>query len=179
MRTEGTSMRNPLRRLLTWGGLVALALYACGAIVLYRQQRELLFPGRHTAVAAAAPTVDGMESFRVRTSFTTIRTFARRFWMPSCLVLDPFDNQQVVGKFAGPILLMHGRHDGLIPPWQAEALAASARRGELHLYECGHDCWFAAHRSLLADMQHFLLANAVLPPVRTPPSPDATQQMAN
>jgi fermentation-respiration switch protein FrsA (DUF1100 family) len=66
---------------------------------------------------------------------------ARGFGLPGFLVRDPFDNEQAVRGFAGPILLVHGEHDEVIPASHAAALHAAAPRAALHLVPCRHnDC---------------------------------------
>lgn len=85
-------------------------------------------------------------------SFTSVRSFARRYGVPSALVRDPFDNLSALTAFAGPVLLIHGRRDGVIPFAHAEQLAAATPRAELVAVESGHnDCppdWGAFCRTL-------------------------------
>jgi hypothetical protein len=74
-------------------------------------------------------------------TFTSVRSFARRFGLPGFLVRDPFDNLAAVRAFAGPILVVHGERDDLIPPAHARALAAAGERASLHWLPCAHnDC---------------------------------------
>ncbi len=76
-------------------------------------------------------------------------------------MLDPFDNLAAVAEFEGPVLVIHGEHDSMIPPAHGRALAGSAPLGELVLVNCGHnDCprpWhtvrsFLARHGLLSDL---------------------------
>lgn len=77
----------------------------------------------------------------LESTFTSVRSFARRFGAPGFLVRDPFDNLAVVREYRGPILLLHGSRDDIIVPGHSRALAAAARQAELHLLPCGHnDC---------------------------------------
>jgi hypothetical protein len=49
-----------------------------------------------------------------------------------------FDLQAMVRGFDGPMLILHTRHDSIVPSWNAEALAAAASRlSELLLFEQG------------------------------------------
>jgi fermentation-respiration switch protein FrsA (DUF1100 family) len=94
----------------------------------------------------------------LESTFTSVRSMARRFGLPRFLVRDPFDNEAAVRAFAGPILLVHGERDEIVGPEHARALHAAARGSELHLVRCGHnDCprpwdalrkFFADHRLL-------------------------------
>jgi fermentation-respiration switch protein FrsA (DUF1100 family) len=73
--------------------------------------------------------------------FTTIRAFAIRYGAPGFLVRDPFDNVSRLRRYRGPILILHGEHDAIIPPAHSRKLAATAPRAELRFLPCGHnDC---------------------------------------
>lgn len=77
----------------------------------------------------------------LQSTFTSIRAMAARWFVPGFLVLDPFDNEACLHDFSGPVLLVHGRHDGLIPPSHAEALRRAAPQARLVWYDANHnDC---------------------------------------
>jgi pimeloyl-ACP methyl ester carboxylesterase len=77
----------------------------------------------------------------LESSFTSVSRMARRHGLFGPLVRDPFDTLGAVGSFDGPVLVIHGRQDRLIPPAHGRALAAQAQAGELVLLDCGHnDC---------------------------------------
>jgi hypothetical protein len=77
----------------------------------------------------------------LESTFTSARSFAARFGLPRFLVRDPFENVPVLRDFAGPVLVVHGERDEIVPPGHAEALRAAAQRAELHWLDCGHnDC---------------------------------------
>ncbi len=77
----------------------------------------------------------------LESSFTSVRSLAARFLVPGFLVRDPFDNLAQVRRFERPLLLLHGKHDEVIPVQHAHALHAAAPGAELHLLPCGHnDC---------------------------------------
>jgi fermentation-respiration switch protein FrsA (DUF1100 family) len=90
----------------------------------------------------------------LESTFTSVRSMARRFGLPRFLVRDPFDNADALRGFAGPVLVVHGERDEIIAPDHARALHAAARRSELHLTRCGHnDCprpWELLERFLAA-----------------------------
>lgn len=74
-------------------------------------------------------------------TFTNVQAFAAQFLAPGFLVQDPFDNLTVVSAYPGPVLVIHGKHDTLIPYHHGVALAEAAQNGELITYACGHnDC---------------------------------------
>lgn len=92
----------------------------------------------------------------LHSTFTSLRPFASQFFMPSFLIRDPFDNAQTVRAFEGPVLVLHGRQDELIPLSHGEELARIARAGRLLTYECGHLCWEPERFPFVADITSFL-----------------------
>jgi fermentation-respiration switch protein FrsA (DUF1100 family) len=95
-------------------------------------------------------------------TFTSARSFAKRYLAPSFLVRDPLDNLSAVEKYKGPILIMHGRHDTVIPYSHATALRKAAQTGKLIAYEAGHnDCppdWGVFWK----DIEAFLRSNGII-----------------
>lgn len=102
----------------------------------------------------------GAAALVLESTFTSVKSFAHRFWMPEFAILDPFDNLSAVQTYTGPVLVLHGEQDDLIPPAHAKSLARANTRSELHMLACGHnDCdrpW-----SLI---RKFLAANAIVSP---------------
>jgi hypothetical protein len=74
-------------------------------------------------------------------SFTSVSAMAAKFLVPKFLVRDPFDNLKAVKSYPGPILVIHGRNDRIIPFVHGTRLHAAAKDGTLIAYEAGHnDC---------------------------------------
>ena len=93
--------------------------------------------GAVCALAAERPS----EALILMSTFTGAGSFAKRYLAPSFLVRDPFDNLPVVKNYPAPVLIMHGRHDTVIPFSHATALHRAAKQGKLIAYEAGHnDC---------------------------------------
>jgi pimeloyl-ACP methyl ester carboxylesterase len=66
---------------------------------------------------------------------------AWRYALPSFLVTFPYDNLTRVKEFGGPVLVVHGRRDGVIPFAAGQYLAAAAKQAQFVPLECGHaDC---------------------------------------
>jgi len=77
----------------------------------------------------------------LQSTFTSVRAFARARWLPGFLVRDPFDNLRAVQRFGGPVLVMHGDRDDVVPYTHGEALARASSRATLVTYPCAHgDC---------------------------------------
>ena len=74
-------------------------------------------------------------------TFTSVTRMARRYLVPSFLVRDPFDNLTAVSRLDVPLLIVHGRHDSLVPHQHGEQLHAAAKQSKLVTYEADHnDC---------------------------------------
>ncbi len=74
-------------------------------------------------------------------TFTGVHSFTKRFLVPSFLVRDPFDNLSVVRNYPGPVLVIHGRHDEVIPFSHGKALYKAVQKGKMIAYNAGHnDC---------------------------------------
>ena len=111
--------------------------------------------GAACLLAASRP----VRALILESTFTSVRSFAGRFGAPSFLVRDPFDNLAAVQSFAGPLLVLHGERDEVIPAEHGRALAAAGRNAELELLPCGHnDCDVAWSR-----IHSFLAKQRILP----------------
>jgi fermentation-respiration switch protein FrsA (DUF1100 family) len=128
----------------------------------WTQTREMIDPyrviayGRSLGGAAAAILAGkrALAALVLESTFTSIRGFAHDFWAPEFAVLDPFENLPLLAAFNGPVLVLHGSRDKLVPFRHAEELARAARRSELVRLNCGHnDCpapWSRVRRFLEA-----------------------------
>jgi fermentation-respiration switch protein FrsA (DUF1100 family) len=104
------------------------------AVVLHGRS---LGGGAACALAARRP----VRAMVLESTFTSVRSFAVRYGLIGPLVRDPFDNLAVVSQFDGPILILHGRRDPIIPVEHAYRLHEAAPHSELELLDCGHnDC---------------------------------------
>lgn len=91
--------------------------------------------------AAALAMTRPVAALVLESAFTSVRAMARRQAVPGFLIRDPFDNLGAVRRYQGPVLIVHGARDAIVPPSHARALHAAATDAELHLLDCGHnDC---------------------------------------
>jgi fermentation-respiration switch protein FrsA (DUF1100 family) len=73
--------------------------------------------------------------------FTAVGPLAARTGVHPWLVRDPFDNLTVIDSYTGPLLLLHGVHDEVIPFAHSEKLHGAAQNSQLIPMPCGHnDC---------------------------------------
>jgi uncharacterized protein len=99
----------------------------------------------------------------LESTFTSLDTFAAAYLAPVFLLRDHFNNLDAVRAFAGPVLVIHGRHDPVVPWQQGRQLAAAARHGTFRLYDCGHLCWQPQRLPFWNDATPFLRAAGILP----------------
>lgn len=95
----------------------------------------------------------------LESAFTSARAFAGQMGAPGFLVRDPLDTLAAVRRFQGPILVLHGERDDIVPTDHGRALAAASPKATLRLFPCGHnDCprpW--------TEIRRFLDAHGLLP----------------
>ena len=91
--------------------------------------------------ACALASERSVAALVLESTFTSVRPLARGFGLPGFLVRDPFDNLEVLRGYPGPVLIVHGERDEIIPVAHASALHAAAPRSRLAIEPCGHnDC---------------------------------------
>jgi fermentation-respiration switch protein FrsA (DUF1100 family) len=110
------------------------------------------------AAAAMLAAERPVPALVLESAFTSARDFAGRFGAPGFLVRDPLDTLAALRRFTGPVLVLHGERDDIVPASHGRALAAASPRATFHLLPCGHnDCpraWDEVRRFL--DAQHLL-----------------------
>jgi hypothetical protein len=87
------------------------------------------------AVAARRPVA----ALVLHSTFTSVRPFAKHYFVPGLLVRDVFDNRRVVAAYDGPVLVLHGRHDDVVPYSHGVELARVAKNAKLVTYETAHN----------------------------------------
>src|SRR5439155_25517110 len=75
----------------------------------------------------------------LESTFTSVADVARRWLVPQGILTNRFDNVAVVAQFPHPVLVLHGRHDRVIPYAHGEVLARTARQAKLVTYDCDHN----------------------------------------
>jgi len=93
--------------------------------------------GAMCTLAAVRPSA----ALILMSTFTSARSFAKKYFAPGFLVRDPFNNLAVVRNYPKPVLVFHGKFDEVIPYSHGLALYKSAPRATMITYESGHnDC---------------------------------------
>lgn len=118
---------------------------------------RIYFHGRSLggAVAAAASTQRPPRALVLEATFVSVRLLAKERLVPSMLVPDWFDTERALANVSFPVLVLHGRHDDIVPSAHATRLASVIPEHTLELLDCGHnDCPFPE-----AQILKFLNAN--------------------
>ena len=98
----------------------------------------------------------------LQSTFSSAAAIARESMVPGFLVRDRFDNQRAVSDFSGPILLMHGIEDDVIPYSHAETLARAREGLEINEIDCAHNDCAREWRTVVEYLTEFLRNNALL-----------------
>ncbi len=77
-------------------------------------------------------------------TFASIADFASALHVPRLLIRDPFDNRDALRKYPGPVLILHGRRDDVIPYAHGVELSKATSTASLVTLSCAHnDCALA------------------------------------
>ncbi len=77
----------------------------------------------------------------LESSIASVPRLARRYLLPPFLVRDRFDGLAALRAYRGPLLVLHGRFDDVVPIGEGRALAAAVPGATFVEMACGHnDC---------------------------------------
>lgn len=77
----------------------------------------------------------------LESAFTSVADFAGRFMAPAFLIRDPFDSRKALASYRGPLLVIHGNQDTIVPFAHGKELAAIVPGAQFRELPCGHnDC---------------------------------------
>jgi pimeloyl-ACP methyl ester carboxylesterase len=110
------------------------------------------------ALAAKRPAV----ALILWSSFSSVRDFAIRFLAPGFLVRDPFDSLQVLRSYSGPVLVIHGRNDDIVPYHHGVTLSREAQQGKLITYDCRHNDCPPTWSIFWHDVRTFLIDSGIV-----------------
>jgi len=89
--------------------------------------------------AAALSRDRSVRALVLISTFDSMGAMAWRHALPSFLVAFPYDNLARVSEFGGPVLVVHGRGDRVIPFAAGQHLAAASKQARFVPLDCGHD----------------------------------------
>jgi hypothetical protein len=77
----------------------------------------------------------------LESTYSSLAAMVRAHGVPDFLVLNRLDTVDALESFKGPLLVLHGERDEVIPVQHARVLAGSHPAAQLELLSCGHnDC---------------------------------------
>ena len=125
--------------------------------------RIILF-GRSLGGGAVCTLAAGRSSVALilMSTFTSARSFAKKYFAPGFLVRDPFDNLAVVRNYPKPVLVLHGKFDEVIPYSHGKTLYKSALHGTMITYESGHNDCPPDWKMFWRDVEVFLNASGII-----------------
>ena len=98
----------------------------------------------------------------LQSTFSSAKVIARQNFVPGFLVRDRFDNRRAVAEFSGPVLLMHGIRDDVIPYTHAEVLADARKGLDVTEINCAHNDCAPYWPEIVTLIAGFLRSNALL-----------------
>jgi uncharacterized protein len=78
------------------------------------------------AVAAGLATRRPVRALVMVSPFRSMPTMLSRYYMPGFLASGRFDNEAALSRYDGPVLIVHGANDDIVPTRHAQRLAAAA-----------------------------------------------------
>jgi uncharacterized protein len=77
----------------------------------------------------------------LESTYTSLAAMVRAAGVPDFLVANRLDTMEALKTYAGPVLVLHGDGDTVIPVAHARTLASASKRARLEIQHCGHnDC---------------------------------------
>jgi dienelactone hydrolase len=97
-------------------------------------------------------------------TYTSIADMANRYLLPGFLARLPYDTLACVRDFAGPVMVVHGTRDRVIPFVAGQQLAQASKHGTFVSFNCGHDDCDLAANIFASRLPEWLAANGILSP---------------
>lgn len=119
------------------------ALYDWAASDPRIDARRIVAYGRSLGGGAAAQLAveRPIAALILESAFTSVADFATRFMAPAFLVRDRFDSRKALASYRGPLLVIHGNQDTIVPFEHGRELAAIVPGAQFRELPCGHnDC---------------------------------------
>jgi uncharacterized protein len=77
----------------------------------------------------------------LESTYTSLAAMVRAAGVPDLLIVNRLDTMEALKDYTGPVLVLHGESDNVIPVAHARALASASKRARLEIQHCGHnDC---------------------------------------
>ncbi len=116
--------------------------------------------GVATQIAAKRPPA----ALILQSPFTSVAAMMQRFGIPRKFCMDPFESDVVLADLDVPTLIVHGRHDRIIPFSHGQELHKIAKRSTFIEYTCGHNDFPMQSDRYWDDLTAFLRKNKIIEP---------------
>jgi fermentation-respiration switch protein FrsA (DUF1100 family) len=114
-------------------------------------------------VAASLATRRSVAGLILQSTFTSVGAMAMRaYWLPPFLALDRFDSREVLESYQGPVLILHGKRDRIVPHRHGVALASVAANAHLVSLECAHNDCPPSWPEFWSHVEDFLRSTGIL-----------------
>lgn len=114
--------------------------------------------------AVALADVRPVAALILQSPFKSVAAMAaERFYLPPFLARDRFDNEAILRSYDGPVLVLHGTRDRVVPYTHGAALASLAARGQLISQDCAHNDCPPSWPEFVNQVESFLLKSGILP----------------
>ncbi len=125
---------------------------------------KIILMGRSVGGGAVCTISDKRKSAAMIliSTFISVKSFAKSYYLPGFLIRDPFDNISAIRTYTSPILVIHGKHDEIIPHTHGMALSKAAKIAKLITYESGHNDCPPNWKRFYQDIGSFLHENGIL-----------------
>lgn len=125
---------------------------------------KVVFAGRSVGGGAVCALLQRRKPAAVilMSTFKSVASMAKRFGVPGFFVRDPFDNLKAVRSFDGPLLVLHGKRDDIIPYAHGREISRAAPDGRLITYDCAHNDCPPSWDVFYGDILNFLSETGVL-----------------
>jgi fermentation-respiration switch protein FrsA (DUF1100 family) len=127
---------------------------------------RVVFHGRSIGggVACSLATQRTPAALILQSTFTSAKAMAAKFWFPPFLILDAYRNDKLLETYDGPVLLLHGNRDTLIPIEHSRKLHEIAPQSRLVEYECNHNDMPLMSERFRKDIRLFLTESGIAEP---------------
>jgi len=152
-RPSRASIRETFREAYDW--LVEEGDVSASSVVAYGRS---IGGGAATDLARDRP----VRALVLQSTFSSTMRIARELFAPGFLVRDRWDNARGVAEYDGPVLVMHGLADEVIPYDHAERVARARTGLTVTRIPCGHNDCLSAWPTIVDELTAFLRSNGLL-----------------
>lgn len=156
-RSSGTPSEQSIRHafVAAYDALVSRKAIDSSRIVLFGRS---LGGGAACALAVERPSA----ALILMSTFTSVHSMALKFGVPAFLVRDRFNNLEAIKRYPGPVLIIHGKDDSIIPYAHGVKLNRAAKNSTLITYRAGHNDCPPDWNQFWKDIKLFLEDNRIL-----------------